>query len=356
MRREAQTQRRYFAAANSADGFLNYFPEVFGPHRCRRLFVIRGGPGTGKSSLMRHVGAAAEEKGRAVTYYHCSSDADSLDGVFLENDGIGLIDGTSPHPWEPTFPGAFETSVDLGRFWRADLLADQRGRIEELVREKKQGYARAYRYLSAYGILRRTADEALLPALDGEKLRRAAERTLTRYAARSTGVATETVGLCDSFGMGGRVRLDTYEAVGTWRVSVRDAFGMGHLFLKELLALCRRRGVSVRLSRDPLLPERIDALELTETGVTFSLLETEEDGQTVNMQRFLCARTLRETRGLRRESEDLGRRLLSLAAAELEQVRVHHFSLESIYGAAMDFNKKEAFEQAFLEELTAQLP
>ena len=83
MKNGSQPKKRYFAAANSADGFVNYFPSIFGAAPCRRLFVIRGGPGTGKSSFMRRVADAAEHAGIEVTYYHCSSDAESLDGLFL---------------------------------------------------------------------------------------------------------------------------------------------------------------------------------------------------------------------------------------------------------------------------------
>ena len=52
---DVATKRRYFAAANGFTGFRNYFPAVFDSAEYRRIFVLKGGPGTGKSSLMKKV-------------------------------------------------------------------------------------------------------------------------------------------------------------------------------------------------------------------------------------------------------------------------------------------------------------
>ena len=129
-------QEKYFAAANSADGFVNYFPQIFGEGGCQRLYVIKGGPGTGKSCFMKQVGARAEKRGMPVTYYYCSSDADSLDGLMIGNGKIGILDGTAPHVWEPHLAGAFEQIVNLGDFWNADLLASRKREIAHLTKKK----------------------------------------------------------------------------------------------------------------------------------------------------------------------------------------------------------------------------
>jgi len=45
----------YFAAANGYDGFVSYFEKVFDAKDYTRLFILKGGPGTGKSSIMTHL-------------------------------------------------------------------------------------------------------------------------------------------------------------------------------------------------------------------------------------------------------------------------------------------------------------
>lgn len=351
MRSDNEKSRRYFAAANSAGGFVNYFPQIFGAERCRRLYVIKGGPGTGKSSFMRNVGAQAEAKGFGVTYYYCSSDPASLDGIFIEGLSVGLVDGTAPHVWEPSLVGAFEQIVNLGAFWNADMLADKRETVEALTKEKKACYGRAYRYLTAYGEVRRAADDVILPLVDGDKLSRAAARSFKRYAPPAANFFCEKVGLCDSIGMAGRVRFDTYERFANTRICVRDLGGTAHLFLAALYALCRRHGVSVGVSYDPILPERIDALALLDNGTVFSLKDVSGDTGVVNMRRFVQMDGYREGRTRRKESGELCTRLLACAEQEFAAVRRYHFELETLYGEAMDFGAKEQFEVAFCQNL-----
>ena len=50
----------YFAAANGYTGFRSYFGEMFTSDRYDRIFVLKGGPGTGKSRLIRNVGTIFE--------------------------------------------------------------------------------------------------------------------------------------------------------------------------------------------------------------------------------------------------------------------------------------------------------
>ena len=115
-------QHRYFAASNSSDGFKSCFSEIF--EGADLLYVIKGGPGTGKSWFMKKCALEAERKGVEVEYYYCSSDPASLDGVLMKHGErtVGIIDGTPPHAWEPVHPGVTEELVNLGAFWNAEML------------------------------------------------------------------------------------------------------------------------------------------------------------------------------------------------------------------------------------------
>ena len=94
----------YFAAANTGSGFVSYFSEIFDPDEMKKLYIIKGGPGTGKSTLAGKLADAAEERGHTVTRYLCSSDPSSLDGIMIEDLRVGVIDGTAPHAAAATAP------------------------------------------------------------------------------------------------------------------------------------------------------------------------------------------------------------------------------------------------------------
>ena len=82
--RSRACERRYFAASNSCRGFVSYYPACFGTDSgVEKLYIMKGGPGTGKSRFMRDVATYAVDRGADVTYYYCSSDAASLDGVII---------------------------------------------------------------------------------------------------------------------------------------------------------------------------------------------------------------------------------------------------------------------------------
>ena len=111
-----------FLGANTPQGFISFFDELYNPYENCRAYIIKGGPGTGKSTLMKKVCAEAESRGYAVEKVYCSSDPDSLDGLIVPEVGVSIADGTSPHTLEPRFPGACENIINLGECWDKDSL------------------------------------------------------------------------------------------------------------------------------------------------------------------------------------------------------------------------------------------
>ena len=91
---------RFFLGANSGEGFFSLYPQLC-REEARRIFVIKSGPGSGKSTAMRTL---AKALGDAQEEILCSSDPASLDGVVFPD--LALLDGTAPHVTEPDFPGA----------------------------------------------------------------------------------------------------------------------------------------------------------------------------------------------------------------------------------------------------------
>ena len=88
--------RRYFLGANTGKGFVSLYDEFCKPESGNFLYVIKGGPGCGKSSFMKKIGKAAEDAGLDVEYVICSGDPDSLDGVLIPAWHVGYADGTQP--------------------------------------------------------------------------------------------------------------------------------------------------------------------------------------------------------------------------------------------------------------------
>ena len=88
---------QYFLGANAPSGFYSLYSELLPPETARRIYILKGGPGCGKSTLMRQVGARMEEEGLTPEYILCSGDPDSLDALILPTLGAAIVDGTAPH-------------------------------------------------------------------------------------------------------------------------------------------------------------------------------------------------------------------------------------------------------------------
>ena len=88
---------QYFLGANSPTGFYSLYDCLISPQEARAVYILKGGPGCGKSTLMRKVGTWAEEAGLETEYILCSGDPDSLDAVILPGRDVAIVDGTAPH-------------------------------------------------------------------------------------------------------------------------------------------------------------------------------------------------------------------------------------------------------------------
>ena len=99
---------RWFMGSNSQNGFYSLFGQFTEPAAGWQPILIKGGPGSGKSTLMKQVVRLALQRGQPVEEIRCSSDAASLDGVILPRIKTVLLDATPPHALEPQFPGAVE--------------------------------------------------------------------------------------------------------------------------------------------------------------------------------------------------------------------------------------------------------
>ena len=88
---------QYFLGGNTPSGFYSLYHQLSDPEQFQALYIIKSGPGSGKSSLMRRVGRHAPAAGLETVEVLCSGDPDSLDALILPQLGAAIVDGTSPH-------------------------------------------------------------------------------------------------------------------------------------------------------------------------------------------------------------------------------------------------------------------
>lgn len=119
---------QYFLGGNTPAGFYSLYHQLSDPDRIRALYIIKGGPGSGKSTLMRRIERHAHAAGLETEQVLCSGDPDSLDGLVLPQLGAALVDGTAPQEVVPEEHFSAQTGCRLNSrdfpWGRAGLWAD----------------------------------------------------------------------------------------------------------------------------------------------------------------------------------------------------------------------------------------
>jgi hypothetical protein len=340
-----------FAASNSRAGFVSYYDEIFSERRVEKLYIIKGGPGTGKSRFMKAVAHRARERGYTVTEYLCSSDPASLDGILLTRDGLpslGLLDGTPPHAREPYLPGAREELVNLGEFWDPAILTAGRDTIASLGREKATAYAHAYACLRAAGEMDTLTESMTEPWVDTARLHALAARLLKGQPSAGF---DPLPALRRAISMGGKHTLRGYEAAATSLLLPAEGYGMGYRLTRALLTLSEIHGHRVCVSYDPLNPARADGLLYPDTGLCVLVGDAlPPEGiptRHLSLRRYTDKEAMRRLRGELRQAEKLKETLTQSALRHLKTASDAHFRLERIYADAMNFSAKEAFTERF---------
>lgn len=141
--------RHMFPGGNTSKGFYSFYQYIISQEDAKRIFILKGGPGVGKSTFMKKIAARMLERGYDGEYMHCSSDNSSLDGIVIPKIGIAMIDGTAPHVVDPKNPGVVDEIIHLGDFWNESGMVKHRQEVLKVNREIGSIFARAYRYLKA---------------------------------------------------------------------------------------------------------------------------------------------------------------------------------------------------------------
>ena len=334
----------YFAGANSAGGFVSFYPEIFDERALARLYVVKGGPGSGKSTLMRRFLAAASGAGLLTGAYLCGSDPCSLDAAIArgERGAVAVIDATSPHAYDARYPGAAARLFDCGAFWDGGALRSHRAVIEALAEAKSAAYRRAYRYLAALGSVRRELRRLGEDAIDERKLKAACRRFA--LTLRSAGKAKSADGClpdrrcAECFSMRGRFFLDAAPDFET--VTVTDLANTAGAMLTALRGELAAVGIGSTSLVDCVEPDVIRGLIVPRCSLRVICAERATDGaaKNFNMSRFLRRDSLAGSKSRRSLAAKCAASLAEGAAEALAEAGEAHFALEDIYVAAMDFD------------------
>lgn len=346
-------REKYFAAANTSAGFVSFFDRIFDPSLLSRLYIIKSGAGTGKSTMIKRTADAAESCGHKVLYFYCSSDPDSLDGILIPSLSFGLTDGTAPHMTDPKYPCAADALLDFYPYLDENKLYHNRAKIIALTDENKAYHKKSSAYRRYAGLAGREALSVVVGCTDGEKLDSAVKRCAASVKDADGKAEHRQI---SAFSVRGRVRFDTYEQMSEKITAVCDEHGSAYIFMNGLRSALMEKGAGFYYSTDTLLPENCEAIYIPKTKECFvitgkaSKTDRTEYTKVINMKRFINASGLKEVRGRLRMCEKT-RDMLDCEAERLIAAagRVHD-GLEEIYKNAVDFDGVRALTDKMIRK------
>ena len=324
--------QKYFAAANSYNGFVSFFREIFNSEEFERIYVIKGGPGTGKSSLMRALAKEHGEKVDEIEEIYCSSDPHSLDGVIIkhENKKIAIIDGTAPHERDAVIPGVKDEIINLGANWDARFLSAYKDDIISLNKEKSKAYLTAYSYLSQAGCIAEFIRGIYKGIFSKNKAKSKADEIFSSISTSKN--AFHDIRLLSSFGKYGAYNL-SLNCEKIVKVSTDDFYS--NILLDCFTDYLVFHNIDFRLFPYALSPKQTDALYIPDAKIGIVKGENPDiiseeyfNSSPYDMERVKTARTIYNI------AMEEATRWFNIASDI-------HFRLEEIYSSAMNFEKND---------------
>ena len=338
----------YFAASNTYMGFKSYFDSIFSPQNHERIYILKGGPGVGKSTLMKQAAARAVKQGLTPVCYHCSSDPYSLDGVVIKEKKTAILDGTYPHTFDPSAAGVKEIIVNMGTSWNTDRLFEDGGRIISLIKEKSACYSAAYKFLGAEKQVKDCLAEINSECLLDKKLTGDIERKAQRFFKKGGGAGKPSIRICGANSCLGDVRLRTFEKLSKNIYFIKDLRFTGEIYLARLYEAALKSGTETVVSFDTLNPASIDSLYFPSLSLCFTpyddgfcreLDKRSSDYHIINMRRFCDSSAYSANRAYYRFGEKCRAEMHAQSLEYLAHAGKIHEKIESLYREATDYGK-----------------
>lgn len=346
---------RFFLGEATADGFKTDFLSQIRKEGYF-TYILKGGPGTGKSGILKRIVREFSDSDDIELYY-CSSDPSSLDAVLLKKAKIIVMDGTSPHMFDPEYPGVSQCIINLGEYWNEDILKEKSEEIKSFTDENAAWHKRARRYLTALSSLDsdilETSEKALLFSKLEGFIQRYSKRILPKKQDEKGEIIFKQLAAITEEGY----ILKLPEEL-SMTVTIDDPyFSAGDRFLRAIAKLASERGTDAVVSPGRLFgSETYEHVILPETGIGFftkSFLSDTPlpDRERINMERFYDKPTITSKKQRIAFDKKAAFEMKSEAMYSIRRAKDVHDRLEECYIKAMDFGKINSAGEKILRQI-----
>ncbi|MDD2202553.1 MAG: PRK06851 family protein [Firmicutes bacterium] len=353
--------RRMFAGGNTSRGFRSFYDHLIGQDATRTI-VLKGGPGVGKSTLMKYIAEHMSYLDYDVELFHCSSDPSSLDGVVMPKVAVALMDGTAPHVMDPRFPGAVDEILYLGDYWNEPAMRAKKNEIIACSKDATRHFQRAYRFLRTAGDILDDWSDANAEALDIGAANKLCHKVILEVfgdarVSDHPGKARHL--FASAITPDGFINyLDTVVIGCSRRYVIRGGPGSGKSTLIERVAdHAVRSGLDVELFHCSLNPDSLEHLVMPAiktaliTSVEPHVWAGRPNDIIVDMEQCLDTAIVERNAKIADYDRSLMQEAMDRAILFLGQARDAHRFLESFYIPNIDFDAVQGLRERTLQRI-----
>jgi len=333
----------YFLGANSSSGFFSLYNELVN-ESSGFFYILKGGPGCGKSSFMRKIAAEMASRNYECEYIHCSGDPKSLDAVYFPQLKVGFVDGTAPHALEPKYPAVSGQYINLGEYYNVNKISKHRDEIIKTNIKYKQLYNTAYQLINSAVLLRDAALTLHLTPSIKKSIEKRASGIITREFKKNQTVGATNDRFISAICCEGNVSfLDTFLHSTEHIYLIDNELNLSRILLDVIHSSAIERGYRCIRCLSPITPQYTEHLIIPELSLAFI------SGNLSEYCNFEIYRHIRldalaykySSKDLRAETKrelktyDL---IISDAVSKLYEAKKLHDKLEDIYNPYVDFD------------------
>lgn len=346
---------KYFLGESTPNGFKTYFTNEINTDGFY-TYILKGGPGTGKSTLMKKIALEFSDK-EDIEIYICSSDPHSFDAVLLKDSKIIVVDGTAPHVFDCKYPGVCQSIIDLGECWDAEILKENKEKIIAVINENAQWHLRCKKYISALASINSDIFSIGKMAVNSDKLKAFCGRFSKKYFPKTDkadgtvkykklSALTENGYQTHSF--------ENYQNV----FLMNDSYYAGtDEFLQIMCEIALSKGLDVIISENSLFNEPVfEHLLIPELSMAFIASNNItgiicEDAKVINFGRFYYKDIVGAKKQRIEFSKKAAGELMSEAASSLKNAKLLHDKIESYYIESVDFEKINKISDMLMQKI-----
>ncbi|MBR5310935.1 MAG: hypothetical protein IKU42_07415 [Oscillospiraceae bacterium] len=344
----------FFLGANAPKGYYSRFDQLFSSAPEGKCYLLKGGPGTGKSTVLKKTAEILGRENLSTELIYCSADINSLDAIIADEGKFVMADATLPHSVEPKYPGIYETTVSLCDCWDEEKLREHRKKAAALFDENRRLHEQGRRYISAAASLLDEAQKLGNLALNQEKTARAALRICLReFGRKQHKSGTEKIRFLSAVSEKGVFFFDKTAKILCDKIYVidDDCGAAAKIFMSTVRKTALEHGLDIISCRCSIFPaEKTEHIFIPNLRLGFMTKNRRHNFEilpfrTIHAKRFYDEKIYSRHKARMKFALRCASAIIAKASECMAEAKKVHDELEKIYIDAMDFSKVDSITE-----------